>query len=113
MLFRVVRNEDFASFTVVVDLSELDSQAVEFCGKPRIDPGGVFNGYSVRRMRLPIKDGLRMQLLIQPRQDLDEEALIYQEWQQSLLSQLRAGIKFAREEAAILGVQAPQHYRGI
>lgn len=113
VLLRVARNENFAIYTVVVDLSVMDEHAVEFCGKPRIDPGGVFNGYAVRHQSLPIKDGLRMALKIEPRQDLDQEALIYHAWQQHLLSQLRAGLKFARDEAEILGIQAPQHYRGM
>ena len=113
VLFRVARNENFASYTVVVDLSELDARAVEFCGKPRIDPGGTFEGYVVRHQHLPIHDGMRMFLKIEPREDIEQENLIYQAWQQNVLSQLRAGIKFAREEAAILGVQTPKNYRAL
>ena len=113
VLFRVARNENFASYTVVVDLSELDARAVEFCGKPRIDPGGTHAGYQVRHQSLPIHDGMRMFLKIEPREDIEQENLIYQAWQQHVLSQLRAGVAFAREEAAILGIQTPKNYRAL
>jgi hypothetical protein len=111
VLFRVIRTESSTTYVVVVDLSERDEFALQVCGTPRLDPGGVFRGYVVGHQRLPIQDRMRLVLRITPRQDLVEEGLIYQDWLQHVLSQLRAGILFARQEAAILGYHNPEDYR--